>query len=170
MKKLHIVTLALVALLALVSTSAFGATGTISSTVTIECAAAVTGGSPLVFGLLSAPTNGFPDVWVLSALDGSLTHTGGNGMDFVLDDHSKGNFTLTGSEPITFTLSVQTDFPDAFLTLSAITAEVTGAVDPSPTTHECLTSSPIAVGGTLTVLEGAAAGGHTASILITANY
>jgi len=64
----------------------------------VECPVTVTGNAALVFGYLSAPGNGFCDYWTVSAVDGGgLTHSGaGNGVDFILTDHSKGAFKLNG--------------------------------------------------------------------------
>ncbi len=171
--RLVMVGLLMAGLLTFVATSTKAITGSISSTVTIECAVeiAANGGS-LDFGYLAAPGNGNCDVWTISTTDGaSLGHSGsGNGTDFLGSDHSRGSFTLTGSEPITYSVAVSTQFSDGNLTLSNLTLSPTSPQDPSPSTGAC-TTLPVAVGGDLQVCPGAAQGLHNdAVITITANY
>lgn len=178
MKTKHFTTLVMACLLmagllAFVATNTKAVTGTIGSTVTIECAVEITSnGGSLDFGYLAAPGNGQCDVWTVSPLNGvGLVHSGsGNGTDFVSGDHSAGSFSLTGSEPITYSVEVTTPFSDNFLILSNLTLDPTSPQDPSPTTGDCVTI-PVAVGGDLEVCPGAAQGIHNdAVITITANY
>ena len=173
MKKRHFATLALmVAVVAFVLPTAHGADGQISSTVTIECPAEVIAvGGSLDFGYLAAPTTGC-DLWTVTPMNGDpLGHSGaGDGYDFLPSDHSKGSFSIRGSEPITYSVDIGTQFGDPNLTLQDLTLDPLSPQDPSPTSQECLTLD-ISVGGTLEVCPGAASGLHNdAVILITANY
>ncbi len=174
MKKIIISALAIVGLLAFASTNTQAATGTISSTVNIECAVSVhANGGALAFGLLAASSDPLNpcNTWTISTVDGApLVRAGlGNGVDFSFD-HSKGSFTLTGSEPITYSVSISVPFSDPNLVLSGLTLSGTGVVDPSVDSHDCATV-PVSVGGTLQVCLGATPGLHDdARILITANY
>lgn len=178
MKTKHLTTLVMACLLmvgalAFVSTSTKAATGTIGSTVLIECAVEITSnGGSLDFGYLAAPSDGC-DEWTVSAGGGALALVSdgvGDGFDFNTSDHSRGDFTLTGSEPITYSVAITNNFGDASLTLSALTLNPTSPQDPSPTGGACETI-PVFVGGTLQVCPGAAQGFHDdAVITITANY
>jgi len=177
MKKIHFVKLAIISLmmvglLAFVPTNVQAVTGTIGSSVTLECPVEITtNGGDLAFGYLSAPSTGDAcDVWVVSSAVAALGHPSGTGVDFDPADHSRGDFELTGSEPIYYSVAVTTDFGDGFLTLSDLTTDTPTGVDPSPGTTECLTVT-VHVGGTLTVCPGVLPGTHSdAVITITANY
>ncbi len=171
--RLVMVSLLMAGLLTFVATSTKAITGTIGSTVNIECAVEIaSNGGSLDFGYLAAPGNGLCDVWTVSPINGvGLVHSGtGNGTDFLSGDHSAGSFTLTGSEPIIYSVAVTTDFSDGNLTLSNLTLDPLSPQDPSPMTGDCLTL-PVSVGGDLQVCPGAAQGLHNdAVITITANY
>jgi len=176
MKKKHFAGLGIaglmVALVAFMLPTAQAVTGDISSTVVIECPVELnTNGGSLDFGYLSAPSSGY-DWWTVSAASpGPLVQTGtGDGHDFIPDDHSRGDFVLTGSEPIYFTVVVTTDFPTDDLNLlePLLLSEVSG-VDPSPGDPGCADLT-VFVGGTLEVYPDAPTGFQSATITITANY
>ncbi len=172
----HLATLAvgslMFALVAFMLPTAHAAEGQISSTVTIECPAEVIAdGGSLDFGYLAAPTTGC-DFWTVTPFNGeALGHSGsGDGYDFLPGDHSKGSFSLKGSEPITYDVGVLTQFADPNLTLNDLTLDPLSPQDPSPDNRDCLTIE-ISVGGTLEVCPGAVSTLHNdAVILITANY
>ena len=176
MKKIHFVRLAIVGLmmaglLAFVSTNVQAVTGTISSTVSIECPVEIiANGGAVAFGYLAAPSSGF-DHWTLSPAGGPLVQSGtGDGTDFNTADHSRGDFTIKGSELIYYSVAVRTDFPTTNLNLlEPLTLSLASPQDPSPANGDCL-ELIIYVGGTLEVFPGAPTGAQSATITITANY
>ncbi len=169
----HFATLALmVAVVAFALPTAHAAEGQIISTVTIECAAEVlSNGGALDFGYLAAPSIG-TDFWTVTPFNGALLeHTGdGNGFDFLDGDHSKGGFTIIGSELMIYSVTVGADFSDPNLHLFNLTLDPPSPQDPGLGNGDCLEMN-ISVGGMLEVWPGAAQGLHNdAVIIIQADY
>lgn len=183
MKTKHLTTLVMACLL-MVGALAFVVTNVqatheanIEASVSIECPIVLaTNGSGLIFGLISAPTNGSMDFWTIPPTTGTITHSGGgNGVSF--GTASEGHFDINGSKDAEVTLII-TDFSDPFLFLSDITMAI-GATVIVPSSGvfvvplvdaNCATIVTVSVGGKLEVSEGAATGPHTATIALTANY
>lgn len=168
MKKALIAALAIVGL-CLLPISLSAAEGSISSTVHIANPVVVQGNGSLSFGYLSAPTNGVCDFWTIDPQTGTMTHDGGgNGVDFIADDHSEGDFIIIGGyidgEMVNYTVDLTNDFADPYLTLHDISAYPSGP-------FELNNPKMIMIGGTLEVCPGAEALLHTdAVITLTANY
>ncbi len=158
MKRTNIASLFIFGLLAFTATTALA-----------QVDVSVVGGDNLNFGKLSAPSD-FAAVWTLSALDGSLSKTGGNSFDFGGGTHNRGSFIISGNADagVSYDVAVTPNFTGLGLSLTTSTPKTSPG---SPWSLDNQGSLTVFVGGVLTIGTNAIAGSYNdAMITITVNY
>lgn len=151
------------------STAAIAATVNTNAGLTVREAVALTNNTDLNFGIVDAPTDA-TTTYVLTNAGGTST-SGGNGA--FISGSAAGDVTVSGQNGQTVDLSISNGACSvAGITLTAIEATYEGSAFNNTTANTATVNSgaSMAIGGTVTIDVGTAAGAATCAYTVTVNY